>query len=136
MIFRNLQLVDHEISFKTHSSFKFSPLSNLLNMPREKPFKKSNHNANSDGKPKDGSHAVRTLLTPNTSIGQHFLKNPAIVDSIVAKSYIQKSDIVLEVGPGTGNLTVRLLEQAKRVVAVEFDRRMVSNIYFYTFISE
>lgn len=95
-------------------------------MPKDKSFKKHHHAASADGKAKDSSHAVRTLLTPNTSIGQHFLKNPAIVDSIVAKSYIQKSDIVLEVGPGTGNLTVRLLEQAKRVVAVEFDRRMVS----------
>ena len=30
-----------------------------------------------------GQQTVRTLLTPNTSIGQHFLKNPAVVDSIV-----------------------------------------------------
>jgi 18S rRNA (adenine1779-N6/adenine1780-N6)-dimethyltransferase len=35
---------------------------------------------------------------------------------------------VLEVGPGTGNLTVRLLEVAKRVVAVEFDKRMVREV--------
>ena len=31
-------------------------------------------------------HSVRTLLTPNTNIGQHFLKNPAVVDSIVDKA--------------------------------------------------
>jgi len=71
---------------------------------------------------------MRALLTPNTSIGQHFLKNPAVVDAIVAKSQLKPSDIVLEVGPGTGNLTVRLLEQSKRVVAVEFDRRMVREV--------
>ena len=100
-------------------------------MPKDKSFKRHNQNsASNDGNQKDSSHTVRTLLTPNTSIGQHFLKNPAIVDSIVAKSYIQKSDIVLEVGPGTGNLTVRLLDQAKRVIAVEFDRRMVRR-YIY-----
>jgi 18S rRNA (adenine1779-N6/adenine1780-N6)-dimethyltransferase len=74
--------------------------------------------------PRDGQ-AVRTLLAPNTSIGQHFLKNPAIVDSIVAKAGIRPTDTTLEVGPGTGNLTVRLLEQSKKVIAVEFDRRMV-----------
>ena len=34
----------------------------------------------------------------------------------------------MKVGPGTGNLTVRLLEQAKKVVAVEFDRRMVREV--------
>ena len=55
------------------------------------------------------SHTVRTLLAPNTSIGQHFLKNPAVVDAIVAKSQIRSTDTVLEIGPGTGNLTVRLL---------------------------
>jgi len=76
----------------------------------------------------NGTRVVRTLLAPNTNIGQHFLKNPAVVDSIVAKSHLKPSDIVLEVGPGTGNLTVRLLEQAKKVVAVEFDRRMVREV--------
>jgi 18S rRNA (adenine1779-N6/adenine1780-N6)-dimethyltransferase len=75
-----------------------------------------------------GSHTVRTLLTPNTSIGQHFLKNPAVVDAIVDKAGIRATDVCLEVGPGTGNLTVRLLQQAKRVVAVEFDRRMVREV--------
>ena len=75
-----------------------------------------------------GQQTVRTLLTPNTSIGQHFLKNPAVVDSICAKANIRPTDITLEVGPGTGNLTVRLLEQSKRVVAVEFDRRMVREV--------
>lgn len=76
----------------------------------------------------EGGHAVRTLLAPNTSIGQHFLKNPAVVDAIIAKSRISPTDVVLEVGPGTGNLTVRLLTQAKRVIAVEFDRRMVREV--------
>lgn len=71
---------------------------------------------------------MRTLLSPNTSIGQHFLKNPAVVDAIVAKSGIRPTDTVLEVGPGTGNLTVRLLEQAKKLVAIEFDRRMVREV--------
>ncbi len=46
-----------------------------------------------------------------------------MVDSIVDKAGIKSTDITLEVGPGTGNLTVRLLERSKRVVAVEFDRR-------------
>lgn len=77
---------------------------------------------------KEQSHTtVRTLLAPNTSIGQHFLKNPAIVDSIVAKANIRPTDTTLEIGPGTGNLTVRLLEQSKKVIAVEYDTRMVRN---------
>jgi len=60
------------------------------------------------------------------SKGQHILKNPALVDSIVAKAGLKPTDTVLEIGPGTGNLTKRLLEAGvKAVVAVELDPRMV-----------
>ena len=48
-----------------------------------------------------------------------------IVDSIVEKAGIKSTDVVLEIGPGTGNLTMKLLAVAKRVVAVEYDPRMV-----------
>lgn len=41
------------------------------------------------------------------------------------KSAIRSTDIVLEIGPGTGNMTMKLLEAAKRVIAVELDPRMV-----------
>ena len=47
---------------------------------------------------------------------------------IVDRAAVQRTDVVLEIGPGTGNLTVRLLEQAKRVVAVELDTRMVREV--------
>ncbi|KAJ3427406.1 dimethyladenosine transferase-related [Anaeramoeba flamelloides] len=57
--------------------------------------------------------------------GQHLLRNPLVVKSIVEKAKIKPTDIVLEIGPGTGNLTVKLLEKAKRVIAIEFDPRMV-----------
>ena len=51
---------------------------------------------------------------------------PALVDSIVAKAGLKPTDTVLEIGPGTGNLTKRLLEAGvKAVVAVELDPRMV-----------
>ncbi|XP_071706567.1 ribosomal RNA small subunit methyltransferase-like isoform X1 [Rutidosis leptorrhynchoides] len=59
------------------------------------------------------------------SKGQHILKNPLIVDSIVQKAGIKSTDVVLEIGPGTGNLTKKLLEAAKSVVAIELDPRMV-----------
>lgn len=38
---------------------------------------------------------------------------------------VKSTDVVLEIGPGTGNLTMKLLEKAKRVVAIELDPRMV-----------
>lgn len=56
------------------------------------------------------------------------LKNPLIVNNIVEKANIKPSDIVLEIGPGTGNLTVKLLEQAKKVIAIEVDPRMVGEL--------
>ncbi|KAF3442151.1 hypothetical protein FNV43_RR16067 [Rhamnella rubrinervis] len=59
------------------------------------------------------------------SKGQHILKNPLLVDSIVQKSGIKSSDVILEIGPGTGNLTKKLLEAGKMVIAVEVDPRMV-----------
>jgi len=61
-------------------------------------------------------------------LGQHILKNPLVVKSIVEKAALRSSDTVLEIGPGTGNLTVKLLEQVKKVVAVEFDPRMVAEL--------
>jgi 18S rRNA (adenine1779-N6/adenine1780-N6)-dimethyltransferase len=57
--------------------------------------------------------------------GQHILKNPLLVDSIVSKAGVKATDVVLEIGPGTGNLTVKLLEVCKKVIAVEVDPRMV-----------
>jgi 2-polyprenyl-3-methyl-5-hydroxy-6-metoxy-1,4-benzoquinol methylase len=59
------------------------------------------------------------------SKGQHILKNPLVVQSIVEKFGLKSTDVVLEIGPGTGNLTMKLLEQAKKVIAVELDPRMV-----------
>ncbi len=48
-----------------------------------------------------------------------------MVQSIVEKSGLKSTDVVLEIGPGTGNLTMRLLERVKKVIAVEVDPRMV-----------
>lgn len=62
------------------------------------------------------------------SKGQHILKNPLVVQSIIQKADIKSTDTVLEIGPGTGNLTMKLLEIAKRVVAVEYDPRMVQEL--------
>ena len=54
------------------------------------------------------------------------MKNPLVLQSIVEKAGIKSTDVVLEIGPGTGNLTMKLLEKAKKVIAVEVDSRMVS----------
>jgi 18S rRNA (adenine1779-N6/adenine1780-N6)-dimethyltransferase len=74
-----------------------------------------------------GSRPTVGLLA-DKSKGQHFLKNPLVVNSIVDKAAIRTTDTVLEIGPGTGNMTVKLLEVAKNVVAVELDPRMVAEV--------
>lgn len=60
--------------------------------------------------------------------GQHILKNPLVAQGIVDKANLRPTDRVLEVGPGTGNLTVRILEKAKHVTAVEMDPRMAAEL--------
>ncbi|GAM20171.1 hypothetical protein SAMD00019534_033460, partial [Acytostelium subglobosum LB1] len=64
----------------------------------------------------------------NKAYGQHLLKNPLIIDAIVDKSQLKSTDTVLEIGPGTGNLTIKLLEKCKKVIAVEVDPRMAAEL--------
>lgn len=47
---------------------------------------------------------------------------------IVDKANLKTTDTVLEIGPGTGNVTVRILEQCKKCIAVEMDPRMAAEI--------
>lgn len=70
----------------------------------------------------------RQGMTFNTGLGQHILKNPLVVDAMVEKSALRPTDTVLEIGSGTGNMTVRLLEQIKSVIACEVDPRMVAEL--------
>ena len=68
------------------------------------------------------------IFKMNTDLGQHVLKNPGVAQAIVDKADLKQSDIVLEVGPGSGNLTVKILEKAKKCVAVELDPRMAAEV--------
>lgn len=61
--------------------------------------------------------------------GQHILKNPLVAQHIVDKAGLKPSDVVLEVGPGTGNLTVRILEKCKKCTVVEMDPRMAAELH-------
>lgn len=61
-------------------------------------------------------------------LGQHFLKNVAVVKNIVNKAGVKSTDIVLEIGPGNGIMTLELLKVAKKVIAVEIDERMIMEV--------
>jgi 16S rRNA (adenine1518-N6/adenine1519-N6)-dimethyltransferase len=73
-----------------------------------------------------GAAEIRTLaagldLRPTKQRGQNFVIDQNTVRRIVADSRITDRDVVLEVGPGLGSLTLALLAVARRVVAVEVD---------------
>jgi 16S rRNA (adenine1518-N6/adenine1519-N6)-dimethyltransferase len=72
------------------------------------------------------SHIRATLeaagIAPLRRYGQNFLIDANLMGVLVAAADLRADDVVLEVGPGTGALTERLLEAAGHVVAVEIDR--------------
>ena len=60
-------------------------------------------------------------LRPKSKLGQNFLIDLNLLDVLLRAAELSPDDLVLEVGSGTGSLTVRLLEQAGAVVSVEVD---------------
>ena len=58
------------------------------------------------------------------SLGQNFLKSTSIIKKIVEAGEISKDDVVLEIGPGKGALTEKLLEVASKVIAIEKDKNL------------
>jgi 16S rRNA (adenine1518-N6/adenine1519-N6)-dimethyltransferase len=60
-------------------------------------------------------------LRPKSKLGQNFLIDLNLLDVLLRAADLSPDDLVLEVGSGTGSLTVRLLEQAGAVVSVEVD---------------
>jgi 16S rRNA (adenine1518-N6/adenine1519-N6)-dimethyltransferase len=60
--------------------------------------------------------------------GQNFLHDRRILTAIADSPGLTKDDWVLEIGPGTGDLTAELLERAGRVTAIEIDRDLVPRL--------
>ncbi len=60
--------------------------------------------------------------------GQHFLFDPNILRKIVTLSGVTRKDTVVEIGPGLGRMTGILAENAKRVIAIEFDKRLIERL--------
>lgn len=59
------------------------------------------------------------------ALGQNFLTDNNIVRKIVDLAEITKNDCVIEIGPGTGVMTVELAKRAKNVVAIEIDKKLI-----------
>ena len=62
------------------------------------------------------------------ALGQHFLANAGVLRKIVAAINPRPEDVIVEIGPGKGTLTLALAAKAGRVVAVEKDERLVPSL--------
>lgn len=67
-------------------------------------------------------------MPTNKSLGQHWLRDRAVLEAIADAADIVPADTVLEIGPGLGTLTSELLRRADRVVAVEFDAELARKL--------
>ena len=69
------------------------------------------------------------IENPKKSLGQNFLTDKNIIDIIVDKGEINQNDIILEIGPGTGNLTERiLLQKPFKLFAIEKDKLLANKL--------
>jgi len=64
-------------------------------------------------------------ISANKKLGQNFLIDDEVIDGIIDASNVNKNDLVIEIGPGLGTLTKRLLENAGKVICIELDTRMI-----------
>ena len=64
-------------------------------------------------------------IRPNKRLGQNFLIDENILNKIVKTADISKTDTVIEIGAGLGNLTQVLAQKAKQVIAIEKDKRLI-----------
>lgn len=62
-------------------------------------------------------------LKPLKRFGQNYLKDPNILNKIVNEINPQEDDLMIEIGPGTGALTSRLIDKTENMLAVEIDKR-------------
>jgi 16S rRNA (adenine1518-N6/adenine1519-N6)-dimethyltransferase len=64
-------------------------------------------------------------LIPKKGWGQHFLIDRNILNKVIRTAQVGKDDVILEVGPGLGEMTLALGQQVKRVIAIEIDPKLV-----------
>lgn len=74
--------------------------------------------------------STKRSIRPRKQFGQHWLRDEAILDQIILAAELSPSDRVLEIGPGTGNLTSRLLSIVSALVSVEIDRDLCKKLVY------
>lgn len=64
-------------------------------------------------------------ISANKDLGQNFLIDDNVIENIVEAAEINEKDCVIEIGPGLGTLTSRLVEKAGKVISIELDKKML-----------
>lgn len=72
-------------------------------------------------------------IRPSKSLGQNFLIDEDVIAAIVEGSSVTENTLVIEIGPGTGALTLPLAEKAGWLVAVELDERVIPGLRVKTY---
>ena len=67
-------------------------------------------------------------LTPLKRFGQNYLKDENILNKIVRTIDPQIEDHIIEIGPGTGSLTKKIIEKTNNFIAVEIDKRVIDQL--------
>ena len=65
-------------------------------------------------------------IKANKNLGQNFLIDENVINSIIDGSDVNENDLIIEIGPGLGTLTKRLLERAGKVICIELDKNMIN----------
>lgn len=70
----------------------------------------------------------QTKIKPKKRLGQNFLTEVTVINKLVAAAAIEPGQTILEIGPGTGNLTEKLIETGNKVLAIEKDQEMIATL--------
>ncbi len=71
---------------------------------------------------------VVEVVETKKELGQHWLHDASILDAIVVAGAVQKDDSVLEIGPGLGTLTEKLMLTGAKITALEFDKDLIKDL--------
>ena len=71
-----------------------------------------------------------SLQKQDKKLGQHYLVNDDFIDEAISFADLSENDVVLEIGPGPGSLTAKLLETKAKVVAIELDEIACEHLRF------
>ena len=71
-------------------------------------------------------HPSSYIPHPSKRLGQNFLTDSRIIDRIIQALVPRSDETIIEIGPGRGALTDRLVERAGRLIAVEFDKNLIA----------